>query len=738
MRLNVHSLSTKSIVQRCTSAQADSHQMCALYRGHTIDLKKMFRAFGDPHLVWSPFTEETFTVVKGRRGWHRDPHQAEEVKRGLQPLRPRQRKVHLRLDAIVVKSAGTTTYADILRRLYAEPALQETVGKSVQCIRRSASGAMVLQLRKGMQSASTPGTEPPLAHLAIRPRPRSGTSMSAQPRKRSARLFVTSWAQPTWIKMCQTVRELGINVAIVCDQYKILGPHYEWIADSNRQAAIWVRGGLPVQDRPSRPLPFFTCARVSNVYIFSVYASPRLSNAEFSALLTNVGEEAQGKRPLITAGDFNVWSTEWGSSKTKLRGVIFLDALSALDVVLLNTGHTPTFTGPQGSTIIDLSFASDSLTPRMTGWRVERGVFTNSDHRPITFNLSVHRSSAGPRRRWSARTLDKEAFSERLSSVRIPHATPSTRRTWWLPSSPPLPKPAACRYPAGARGRAMEDARLADFAIAKGQLRATIDESKRRCWSALCDEVDRDAWGRPYIAVMSHLRGPRTMLPREPSLVQRTVATLFPTVTEALIRPPARPAGAVIPGVTLGELRGAYTRIQDGAAPGLDGVPNRALKLAVALRPDAFLQVYSACLSGDVFPSPWKRQRLVLLSKAGRPPDAPSSYRPLCMLNMAGKILKRIICRRLELYTEVLDGFSDHQHGFRRGRSTIDAIESVTAAREVVGGAVGVLSRRHRRRSKRIQLGAVEYYPRRARANSHARVPAEDHLQLLSSQSAGI
>ncbi|KAL7297136.1 hypothetical protein TKK_0009555 [Trichogramma kaykai] len=200
----------------------------------------------------------------------------------------------------------------------------------------------------------------------------------------------------------------------------------------------------------------------------------------------------------------------------------------------------------------------------------------------------------------------------------------------------------------------------------------------------------RDVWGRPYGTVMSRLMGPRATPPREPSLERRTVATLFPTVTEALIRPPAGPAGAEVPDVSLEELRGAAARIRDGAAPGPDGVPNRALKLAIAVRPDGFLRVYSTCLSGGVFSSPWKRQRLVLLLKPGKPPDAPSSYRPLCMLDTAGKILERIICGRLEVYTEAPAGLSDCQHGFRRGRSTIDAIESVTtAAREAVGGAIG-------------------------------------------------
>ncbi|CAB0042905.1 unnamed protein product [Trichogramma brassicae] len=110
--------------------------------------------FVDANNINALSSEETFTVVKGRRDRCRDAHQTEEVERRLQPPRPRQHRVCLRPDAIVVKAAGTTTYGNILRRLYAEPAFQETVGKSVQCMRRSASGVMVLQLRKGVQNAS--------------------------------------------------------------------------------------------------------------------------------------------------------------------------------------------------------------------------------------------------------------------------------------------------------------------------------------------------------------------------------------------------------------------------------------------------------------------------------------------------------------------------------------------------------------------------------------------------------
>ncbi|KAL7294207.1 hypothetical protein TKK_0012226 [Trichogramma kaykai] len=63
-----------------------------------------------------------------------------------QVTQPRRHKT--RPDAIVVKATNgaAASYADILRKLYAEPSLQDIVGKKVESIRHSASGALVLRL----------------------------------------------------------------------------------------------------------------------------------------------------------------------------------------------------------------------------------------------------------------------------------------------------------------------------------------------------------------------------------------------------------------------------------------------------------------------------------------------------------------------------------------------------------------------------------------------------------------
>ncbi|CAB0033724.1 unnamed protein product, partial [Trichogramma brassicae] len=260
---------------------------------------------------------------------------------------------------------------------------------------------------------------------------------------------------------------------------------------------------------------------------------------------------------------------------------------------------------------------------------------------------------------------------------------------WWTSEIADLRR--AClrarRIAQRAHGRPNEEACRASYASARRLLRAAIKTSKRLCWNKLCDEVNEDVWGKPYETVMSRLRGPRVNSPSSPSMVRRIVAALFPHVPDEPAPPPPLQAGAVVPAVTLEELRGACRRIKNHTAPGPDGVPNSAIKFAIDAHPDIFMQVYTVCLRTGVFPACWKRQRLVLLPKPGKPPEEPSSYRPLCMLDTAGKILERIICDRLEAITESPEGLSDHQYGFRKGRSTINAIENVIAtAREAIAG----------------------------------------------------
>ncbi|CAB0038210.1 unnamed protein product [Trichogramma brassicae] len=306
----------------------------------------------------------------------------------------------------------------------------------------------------------------------------------------------------------------------------------------------------------------------------------------------------------VWLGGFNAWSTEWGSSETKTsRGVILLDALSALDVVLLNTGRTPTFiTGPQGSSTIDLSLCQRLAQSQSGGVARGEEYFqpAATNQRAITFKLSVHRPPgipAGPRCGWSARTLDEETFSERLSGVRIPHTTPEhpedmaaslisaitgacsasmssrggrhRRRHepvyWWTEEIAALRRQClrARRLAQRARGRAhgrtlvtlILPSREADYAL-------HIEDSKRRLLECPLRRGRPVRVGPPIRNGHSAPEGSQGDTPRARAITGATdgCAALFPpTVTEAADPPSCLDlSGPLSPGVTLDDFRPGF------------------------------------------------------------------------------------------------------------------------------------------------------------------------------------
>lgn len=127
-------------------------------------------------------------------------------------------------------------------------------------------------------------------------------------------------------------------------------------------------------------------------------------------------------------------------------------------------------------------------------------------------------------------------------------------------------------------------------------------------------------------------------------------------------------------------------------APGPDGVPAKALAFAMEILRDEAKSLLDDCLREGKFPSVWKDARVVLLPKAGRPVESPSAYRPICLLDEAGKLLERVIAAHLREHLS-RDGpdLAECQFGFREGSSTIDAILRVKALSQEVVSRGGVV-----------------------------------------------
>lgn len=129
--------------------------------------------------------------------------------------------------------------------------------------------------------------------------------------------------------------------------------------------------------------------------------------------------------------------------------------------------------------------------------------------------------------------------------------------------------------------------------------------------------------------------------------------------------------------VTNAEVIEASGRIPLGKVSGSDGVPDLVVKQIATYKPEMLRDLFNACLRKSMFPKKWKVAKLVLLRKGDMSIDNPKSYRPICLPNTIGKLFEHIIKAHLENHMESTSDLNTKQFGFSKGRSTIDAMETV-------------------------------------------------------------
>ena len=97
---------------------------------------------------------------------------------------------------------------------------------------------------------------------------------------------------------------------------------------------------------------------------------------------------------------------------------------------------------------------------------------------------------------------------------------------------------------------------------------------------------------------------------------------------------------------TLEELKRASGRLTTNTSPGIDGVPNEILKEVIGAYPEIPPEAFNSCLREGRFFVDSKKQRLVLMRKGNKPLGDSSSYRPICLLDTMGKLLKEMILQK--------------------------------------------------------------------------------------------
>jgi hypothetical protein len=108
--------------------------------------------------------------------------------------------------------------------------------------------------------------------------------------------------------------------------------------------------------------------------------------------------------------------------------------------------------------------------------------------------------------------------------------------------------------------------------------------------------------------------------------------------------------------------------IKPGKAAGMDKISPKYLN---AIGPDSsgLYHVIKQSIAQRCFPTTWKIGKVSCLHKKGKSSDC-HNYRPITLLSVASKVLERVILSQINNHIDSNNLMSNHQWGFRSGRST--------------------------------------------------------------------
>ena len=129
--------------------------------------------------------------------------------------------------------------------------------------------------------------------------------------------------------------------------------------------------------------------------------------------------------------------------------------------------------------------------------------------------------------------------------------------------------------------------------------------------------------------------------------------------------------------ISIFEVKKAVNEAKRNKASGLDGIPVDVLKNDSAI---SFLHIlFNVCFEKGVIPSDGGKGIINPIPKSSTTdPRDPLSYRSITLTSVLYKIYCSVLNKRLSKWVEANDILVEEQNGFRKGRSTVDQITSLS------------------------------------------------------------
>jgi len=318
------------------------------------------------------------------------------------------------------------------------------------------------------------------------------------------------------------------------------------------------------------------------------------------------------------------------------------------------------------------------------------GNFPHSQHRPSLINISltlpvIHSVN---KKRWNFRKADWDSFIQKTeNSITLIPSRQISKEEAYTRFTGALSSAVHATIPRGVRRLYKpcmdeEAAALLQQYEESDNLIKSLNAARRSRWKEQTSELNFTHSSRKSWALIRRLgAAQRPVHPSRPSVSAKNVArhpiqlakTLKNKEHDKMVRDGWRQflrnqsGNATPPVFTAEDVANALKTVKPGTAPGYDNMHSEFLK---HLGPKGFTwmaKLFTRIARERRMPKVWRRANVKALPKPGKDPQIPSSYRPVSLLSVCFKLLKRVVLQKISCQAdEILSG---DQAGFRRGRS---------------------------------------------------------------------
>ncbi|KAH7963912.1 hypothetical protein HPB52_023785 [Rhipicephalus sanguineus] len=532
----------------------------------------------------------------------------------------------------------------------------------------------------------------------------------------------------------------GCSLAAVSDPYRPgkklpqLAHGFHSIAVEKDPAALII-----VHKAPFDLCPLITSELVVALYckaqgfeftFISAYAPPHRS-MEPTLLVVEQALALSRTPNIIIAGDFNAKHAAWGAQLSDPRGSRLVEFMSTHGLLLLNDAASiPTYETRYSMSWIDVTLATPSAIVAGYTWRVLEEV-TFSEHRYIEVVVGDqlvrrHKRLTRYSREQLLTSLSSEPWFAQVTQAQLQSAesldrvvtqfyrllerylhkylrpVKGTRRgnPWWTPQLAQERRRvnALRRRYQRCKNDALRDLFRVQYSVALAAFRRETARAKDSYLRGFCAECAKrslfsapfkEAFGRQRTDLVlpplrkedgtytsTHLEAATLLLQTQVALDDHTSDDSDHAAVRSLAAAPYWTREQDTP-FSPSELESTVRQMKDRSAPGPDGLTPSLVKGLVSIHTPFLLWLFNSALRLGHFPSCWRRGRIIFIRKPGRLSELTTSYRPICVNSVLGKVLERLLNSRLYYFLHRGGHIHSNQYGFTHAKSAVLALHSL-------------------------------------------------------------